>query len=164
MTKHWRGRRGGVLLAALTLLCAGAALWILREDDPPYTLRATPSIAFELTVASDAKAYPDAAEIKNDAELLTRVYLQRLRAGDRKGVVDLGAPWYQERSVMARQWLASYAPLTSSPVKGELQDPLVPDLASVILTFDDGTTQQLGMTRADGTWWLTLGDGDPMGP
>lgn len=64
---------------------------------------------------------------------------------------------------MAGEWIGAYAGGGDGPVAGALQDPVAPDLATVELRFADGREQRVGLVREEGTWWLSLGEGDPVG-
>ncbi|MEW2707709.1 hypothetical protein AB0948_22250 [Streptomyces koyangensis] len=151
------------LALGLAALLATAAWFLYADPAPPYALRPGPEVRLDLEQAPDARAYPDAAEIQPGVELLTRVYLQRLAAGDRRGLAELGAPWYTGREAAAGEWIGAYGSGGGGPVTGVLQDPVAPDLATVELRFADGREQRVGLVRGDGTWWLSLGDGNPAG-
>ncbi|MET7510477.1 hypothetical protein [Streptomyces albidoflavus] len=146
----------------LAALLATTAWFLYSDPAPPYALRPGPDVRLALEQAPDARKYPDAAEIQPGVELLTRVYLQRLAEGDRRGLAELGAPWYTGREAAAGEWIGAYGGGGGGPVAGVLQDPVAPDLATVELRFADGRVQRVGLVRGEGTWWLSLGEGDPV--
>ncbi|MFF8566947.1 hypothetical protein ACF06N_18505 [Streptomyces albidoflavus] len=148
----------------LAALLATAAWFLYCDPAPPCPLRPGPDVRLALEQTPDARKHPDAAEIQPGVELLTRVYLQRLAEGDRRGLAELGAPWYTGREGVAGEWIGAYGGGGGGPVVGALQDPVAPDLATVELRFADGREQRVGLVRGgEGTWWLSLGEGDPVG-
>ncbi|MEU6068439.1 hypothetical protein ABZ864_29280 [Streptomyces sp. NPDC047082] len=101
----------------------------------------------------------------DDVEVLAKVYVQRLRAGDANDLARLGAPWYAGRERAARRPTSRYGTHTGEPVEATVQEPVVPYLAAVKLRFGDGERQMVYLSRDhDDVWWLQLGNGDPVAP
>ncbi|MGX2995494.1 hypothetical protein JNUCC64_14550 [Streptomyces sp. JNUCC 64] len=160
-------RRPGVgrLIAAVVALCVASGVlgwWLWRDDPAPYALRDAPEA--RLTVRAAESDYPEAARLARETEHLLRVYVQRLRAGDAEDLARIGAPWYSGREAAARDLISGFGAAADRPVRAVVADPVVPGLADVSFRFADGSEQRLHLTRADGVWWLALGDGDPMKP
>ncbi|WP_426361976.1 hypothetical protein [Streptomyces sp. E-08] len=148
--------------ACALFLGAAAIAWWQYRDPAPYTLRASPAVT--VTVRPAESEYPDAEEVAGEAELLIRAYVQRLAAGDAAGLADLGAPWYTGRRKAAEDLVADYRAVAEQPVDAIVDDPAVPCLAVADILFTGGKRQTLYLTRADGVWWIELGEGDPVGP
>ena len=159
-----RTRKAKLLIAAVVALCvtAGALVWWLQRDPAPYALRNTPEV--HLTVNPAKSSYPEAGEVAREAELVLKVYVQRLQDGDAKDLANIGAPWYTGREAAARRLISKFGAQAGKPVKAVVADPVTPGLASVELRFADGSEQTLDLTRDDGVWWVDMGEGDPMNP
>ncbi|MEU0333503.1 hypothetical protein [Streptomyces sp. NPDC006193] len=148
---------------ALAVLAAAGATWRLLQHPAPYALRTAPAV--RVTVHAVHSGGPEAGEVADDVDLLVKVYVQRLAAGDAAGLARIGAPWYSGRERAARRLIAEYGPHAGEPVAATVQDPAVPYLAGVELRFGDGRRQTLSLSRGhDDVWWLQLGDGDPVAP
>lgn len=156
-------KRVWIAAAALTLCLGGAATtwWVLR-DPTPYALRDSPKV--EVMVRAEKSKYPDADEVAREAELIIKVYVQRLKSGDAADLARLGTPWYTGKEQAAKELISTYGTYAGAPVEAVVSDPVVPNLASVSLRFSGGKEQRLDLTRDDGVWWLDLGTGDPMNP
>ncbi|MBL1087328.1 hypothetical protein JK359_36185 [Streptomyces actinomycinicus] len=150
-------------VVAVLVLAASALVWWLLRVPAPYALSRTPEV--EVTVRPVKSRYPEAGEVAGQVDLLLKVYVQRLEAGDTAELSELGAPWYTGRDAAARKLITRYGAHAGDAVQAVVQDPAVPNLASVELRFGDGQRQTLGLSRDhDDVWWLQLGDGDPVAP
>ncbi|MFE7511553.1 hypothetical protein ACFU8I_10060 [Streptomyces sp. NPDC057540] len=156
------GARRVAAAACALFLGAGAVAWWQLGDPAPYALRESPAVT--VTVRAAASDHPDAAEVAEETDLLIRASVQRLAAGDAAGLADLGAPWFTGRREAAEALVAEYRDVADQPVAATVADPVVPHLASVDLRFTGGERQRLYLSRADGVWWLELGEGDPVAP
>ncbi|MER6473078.1 hypothetical protein [Streptomyces collinus] len=152
-----------VAASALAALATALLIWWLLRDPAPYTLGKTPEV--KVTVHAVKSEYPEAEKVAGDVDLLLKVYVQRLEAGDATDLAHLGAPWYTGRDRAAQRLIAHYGAHAGEPVEALVQDPAVPNLAAVELRFADGQRQTLQLSRDDDdVWWLQLGDGDPVAP
>ncbi|MEW2131461.1 hypothetical protein [Streptomyces sp. NPDC005435] len=148
--------------AALAVLVAGVAGWWLFRPPAPYALWKTPAV--KVTVLAVKSGTPEAKEVAEDTDLLVKVYVQRLYAGDAADLARIGAPWYTGREQAAQELITRYGRHAGEPVEVTVHDPVVPELATVELRFGDGQRQTLHLSRDDDAWWLQLGDGDPEAP
>ncbi|MEV3870344.1 hypothetical protein [Streptomyces sp. NPDC049906] len=117
-----------------------------------------------LTVRAAESEYPEAKEVAREAEQVLKVYVQRLQVGDAKDLARIGAPWYTGREAAARSLISEFGARADRPMRAVVADPPTPDLANVRIRFADGSEQTLDLTRDDGTWWLAMGEGDPVKP
>ncbi|WP_328727132.1 hypothetical protein [Streptomyces sp. NBC_00259] len=108
--------------------------------------------------------YPEAEEVAREVELLVKVYVQRLQAGDASDLARIGAPWYTDKERAAQRLIARYGVHAEEPVEAVVSDPVAPGLATVELRFGDGRRQVVDLTQYDDVWWLALGNGDPAKP
>jgi hypothetical protein len=155
--KLWAGA------SVLAVLATAVLTWWLLREPAPYALGKTPEV--KVTVHAVKSDYPEAAEVADDVDLLLKVYVQRLEAGDPTDLAHLGAPWYTGRDQAAQKLIARYGAHAGEPVEAIVQDPAVPNLAGVELHFGDGQRQTLQLSRDhDDVWWLQLGNGDPVAP
>ncbi|MQS03436.1 hypothetical protein [Streptomyces alkaliterrae] len=99
-----------------------------------------------------------------ETELVIKVYLQRLQAGDAADLARIGAPWYTGREQAAHKLISQYGERASAPVKAVVADPVVPYMTYVNLHFADGSKQRIDLSKDGRVWWLQLGDGDPVKP
>ncbi|MFF0484992.1 hypothetical protein [Streptomyces sp. NPDC004435] len=152
-----------VVAAALSaaLAGAGATWWALGEDEP-YSLLDSPKVQVDLRAAPSSDS--EGKEVAEEAELLIKAYVQRLRIGDAEDLAALGAPWFTAKQQAAKVLIDQYGGKADKVVKATVADPVVPYLASVELKYADGTTQTVQLSRADEAWWLQLGSGDPVEP
>ncbi|MFD4609894.1 hypothetical protein ACFWOT_17705 [Streptomyces sp. NPDC058440] len=156
-------KRLWVMVTALALLVtAAAAWWLLREPSAPYALRATPEV--NVTLRPEESTYPEAKEVADEVELLVKVYVQRLQAGEPADLARIGAPWYTARERAAQGLISRYGAHAGEPVEAVVSDPVVPGLAAVELRFGDGQRQVVDLVRGNDVWWLELGNGDPVKP
>ncbi|MFF3454540.1 hypothetical protein ACFYXH_09425 [Streptomyces sp. NPDC002730] len=155
--------RNWVIAAALALClgAAGSAWWMLREP-APYALADTPAVV--VTVRPVESRYPEAGEVAREVELLVKVYVQRLQAGDASDLARIGAPWYTDKERAAQGLISRYGTHADEPVEAVVSDPVTPGLAAVELRFGDGRRQVVDLTQDDDVWWLALGNGDPVKP
>ncbi|MFJ9724643.1 hypothetical protein ACIRP3_18015 [Streptomyces sp. NPDC101209] len=148
---------------ASVLLGAAVVSWYLLRDPVPYSLRKTPVV--KVAVDAATSQYPDARQVAGDVDLLVKVYVQRLQAGDAADLARIGAPWYSGREQAAQELIARYGARAAEPVEAVVQDPVVPYLAKVELRFSNGQRQTVDLSRDhDHVWWLQLGEGDPVAP
>ncbi len=152
------------LIAALVALFLGGGIlaWGLLREPAPYALQDTPKV--NVTVRAAESTYPEAKEVAREAELVLKVYVQRLREGDAADLAEIGAPWYTGREKAAQSLITKYGTQADKPVEAVVADPVTPDLATVKLRFSNGQQQVLDLTRDDDVWWLTMGNGDPVKP
>jgi hypothetical protein len=157
-TKKW-----GIIAVASACVVAVAAvmLWSSR-DSTPYALRDKPGVDVE--VQAGPSDYKEVGEVTREVEPLIKVYVQRLLAGDPKDLAEIGAPWFTGRQQAARMWITDYQDLAGERVEAVVRDPVVPDQAAVEIHFSGGREQVVGLTRADGVWWMDMGEGDPAKP
>ncbi|MBB1245464.1 hypothetical protein GL263_18120 [Streptomyces durbertensis] len=149
------------ITAAVSVCVAAAAWWFLR-DPTPYELRDAPKV--QVTVQPEKSRYPDVKEVAQETELVIKVYVQRLQAGDAADLARIGAPWYSDREQAAQQLISQYGERAGEPVKAVVVDPVVPYITYVDLSFADGSKQRIGLSKDGRVWWLQLGDGDPVKP
>ncbi|EFG04895.1 hypothetical protein CRV15_34985 (plasmid) [Streptomyces clavuligerus] len=150
--------------AAVAVVGAGTAgvLWWTADGPAPYALQDTPAVTVE--VRAENSRYPDTQETTEDVSELVKVYVQRLLAGDAGELAGIGAPWFTGRETQAGEWIRKYQRSADEPVRATVREPVVPYLAQVELRFDGGGEQVVELTRGDGTWWVVMGDGDPVKP
>ncbi|MFF9011599.1 hypothetical protein ACF09C_01305 [Streptomyces sp. NPDC014870] len=152
-----------VVTTALALCLGAAALvWWRQQDTAPYALRESPSVT--VAVRPTQSDYPEAKQVAGEVDLLIKVYVQRLLAGDAEALAALGAPWFTNKEKAAEDLIAEYQSVADKPVVATVADPVTPDLASVELRFAEGKRQTLNLSRADGVWWVEVGEGDPVKP
>ncbi|MFJ9119067.1 hypothetical protein ACIRJO_26350 [Streptomyces sp. NPDC102394] len=162
MTDSYR-RRLWTAAVASVLLGAAVIIWWLLRDPTPYSLRKTPAVT--VAVGAATSQYPDARQVAGDVDLLVKVYVQRLQAGDATDLARIGAPWYTGKEQAAQKLIARYGAQAAEPVEAIVEDPVVPSLAKIELCFSDGQRQTVYLSRDhDDVWWLQLGDGDPVAP
>ncbi|MEU3302015.1 hypothetical protein ABZ729_19585 [Streptomyces sp. NPDC006678] len=94
---------GGVL--ALCIGAAGVTWWLLCEP-AAYALQDTPAV--NVTVRPVESRYPEAEEVAREVELLVKVYVQRLQAGDASDLAHIGAPWYTDKERAAQRLISGY--------------------------------------------------------
>ncbi|MGW2304539.1 hypothetical protein [Streptomyces sp. NPDC001809] len=149
--------------AALSAALVGArATWWALGDDEPYSLLDSPKVQVDVRAAPSSGS--EAEEVADEAELLIKAYVQRLRVGDDEDLAALGAPWFTTKQQAAEALVDQYGGKADKAVKATVADPVVPYLASVELEYADGTTQTVQLSHADDAWWLQLGSGDPVQP
>ncbi|MFE5591187.1 hypothetical protein [Streptomyces sp. NPDC056549] len=117
-----------------------------------------------VTVRPTQSVYPEAKEVAAEADLLIKAYVQRLITGDADDLAALGAPWLTNKQKAAEEAIADFQGVVDMPVEATVSDPVTPDLTSVELRFADGKRQTMPLTRADGVWWLELGEGASVKP
>ncbi|MEU3400831.1 hypothetical protein [Streptomyces filamentosus] len=152
-----------VIATALSAALAGAgATWWALGNDEPYSLLDSPKVQVDIQAAPSSDS--EAKKVAEDAELLIKAYVQRLRIGDAEDLAALGAPWFTTKQQAAKSLIRQYGGKADKAVKATVADPVVPYLARVELEYADGTTQTVQLSRADDAWWLQLGSGDPVQP
>ncbi|MFJ2648759.1 hypothetical protein ACIO1C_18745 [Streptomyces sp. NPDC087420] len=143
----------------------GTDLWnSAHPGSPPYAPRAAPVV--DVDVVAEASAYGEVDDVTREVEPLVKAYVQRLRTGDARELAALGAPWFEGRPAAAREAITAHQGRGAgdAPASVLVRDVVVPDQATAELRFGSGPVELLGLTRADGVWWVELGDGDPVAP
>ncbi|MGW3151258.1 MULTISPECIES: hypothetical protein [Streptomyces] len=162
MTESYR-KRLWVAALALAVLGAAAIAWWLLRNPVPYSLHKTSGV--KVSVRAVKSDYPDVEETADDVELLVKVYVQRLQAGDATDLARIGAPWYTGQERAAQKLITRYGAHAGEPVEAVVLDRGVPYLTSVKLRYNSGQKQTLELTRDHhDVWWVQLGNGDPMAP
>ncbi|MGC4987486.1 hypothetical protein ACLQ18_44160 [Streptomyces sp. DT193] len=126
----------------------------------PYALADAPKV--DVTVRAEKSKYPDVQETAEDVDTLVRVYVQRLKAGDAKGIAELAGPAYKQPGPTAAKYVSKYGQAAGGPVEATVLEGVVPYFNSVTVTYEQtGQRQELLLVKDDGHWWIGLGDGDP---
>jgi hypothetical protein len=150
-----------ILLCGGVLLVAGiaAAVWgnWLRA---PYALANSPKV--DVTVRAEKSVYPDVQETAEDVDTLIRIYVQRLKDGDAKGLAELAGPAYKQPGPAAAKYVREYGEAASGPVEVTVLEGSVDYFNPVTVAYEKtGQRQNLLLVKDDGHWWIGLGDGDP---
>ncbi|MFD3972080.1 hypothetical protein [Streptomyces cyaneofuscatus] len=143
----------------LVVLCATALWWFDRTDDAPYAVSADGP---RVTLAYDGER-PD-----DDVATFLTVFVQRLAAGDVKGV-DALADGYPDGSGATRESSDFLRPLAASAAAGKVTAKVagVEDARSLPqrlkapgggtsqadLTLADGKHLRVQLAREHGVWW-----------
>ncbi|WP_329299008.1 hypothetical protein OG410_11365 [Streptomyces sp. NBC_00659] len=126
----------------------------------PYALADAPKV--DVTVRAEKSKYPDVQETAEDVDTLVRVYVQRLKAGDAKGIAELAGPAYKQPGPIAAKYVRMYGQAAGGSVEATVLEGVVPYFNSVTVTYErTGQRQDLLLVKDDGHWWIGLGDGDP---
>ncbi|MFJ7962806.1 hypothetical protein [Streptomyces sp. NPDC096324] len=144
----------GLLVAGIT-----AVVWWngFRE---PYAMADAPRV--DVTVRAEKSRYPDVRETAEDVDTLVRVYVQRLKGGDAKGIAELAGPAYERPGPAAAQYVRTYGRAAGGPVEVTVREGVVSYFNPVTVTYEDtGQRQELLLVKDDGHWWIGLGKGDP---
>ncbi|MFE2534613.1 hypothetical protein [Streptomyces sp. NPDC059371] len=144
----------GLLVVGIT-----AAVWWngFRE---PYAMADAPRV--DVTVRAEKSTYPDVQETAEDVDTVVRVYVQRLKAGDAKGIAELAGPAYRRPGPAAAKYVREYGQAAGGPVEVTVREGVVSYFNPVTVTYKDtGQRQELLLVKDDGHWWIGLGDGDP---
>ena len=144
----------GLLVVGIT-----AGVWWnwFRE---PYTLADGPKV--DVKVRAEKSTYPDVQETTQDIDTLVRVYVQRLKGGDAKGIAELAGPAYKQPGPIAAKYVREYGQAAGGPVDVTVLEGPVSYFNSVTVAYKQtGQRQELLLVKDDGHWWIGLGDGDP---
>lgn len=126
----------------------------------PYALADSPKV--DVTVRAEKSRYPDVQETAEDVDTLVRVYVQRLKAGDAKGLAALAGPDYKEPGADASKYVREYGEAAGGHVEVTVLEGSVDYFNPVRVTYEKtGQQQELTLVKDDGHWWVALGDGDP---
>jgi hypothetical protein len=135
-----------------------AELWNLSRA--PYALADAPGI--DVRVQAQKSEYADVRETAADVETVVRVYVQRLKAGDVRGVAELAGPAYKKPGPAARTYVRKYGEAAGGHVEVTVLEGVVDYFNPVTVTYEQtGQRQELLLVKDDGHWWIGLGDGDP---
>ena len=152
----------GVLLGCgglVVVLGVGAAVW-WNWFRAPYSLAGSPKV--EVTVRAAKSEYPDVARTAEDVDTVVRVYVQRLKAGDVEGLMELAGPAYEGTRGAAYEQVREFGEGARGPVDVTVLEGVVDYFNPVRLTYDrTGQEQELLLVKDDGYWWVALGEGDP---
>ncbi|MER6159795.1 hypothetical protein ABT147_30315 [Streptomyces sp. NPDC001868] len=155
-------RKRGVLLCCGGLVLAlgvGAAVW-WNWFRAPYSLAGSPKV--DVTVRAAKSEYPDVAETAEDVDTVVRVYVQRLKAGDVEGLMELAGPAYEGTRGDAYEQVREFGEGARGHVDVTVLEGDVDYFNPIRLTYDRTDQQQeLLLVKDDGHWWIELGDGDP---
>ncbi|MFE2296563.1 hypothetical protein ACFXAW_00020 [Streptomyces sp. NPDC059445] len=154
MKKSTSALGGGLLVVGVT-----AGVWWTWFHEP-YALADAPRV--DVTVRAEKSTYPDVQETAEDVDTLVRVYVQRLKDGDAKGIAELAGPAYAQPGPTAAKYVREYGQAAGGPVEITVLEGVVPYFNPVTVTYEQtGQRQELLLVRDDGHWWIGLGDGDP---
>ena len=155
-------KRRGVLLCCGGLVlgvAVGAAVW-WNWFRVPYALADSPRI--DVTVRAAKSEYPDVRETAEDVDTVVRAYVQRLKAGDVEGLMELAGPAYDGTRLAAREHVREFGEGARGHVDVTVLEGVVDYFNPVRLTYDrTDQKQELLLVRDDGYWWVGLGEGDP---
>ncbi|MEH0635660.1 hypothetical protein [Streptomyces bottropensis] len=145
---------GGVVV-----LGVGAVVWWnwLRA---PYSLADSPGV--DVTVRAEKSRYPDVRETAEDVDTVVRAYVQRLKAGDVDGLMELAGPAYDGTRGAAYEHVREFGEGARGHVDVTVLEGVVDYFNPVRLTYGStGQKQELLLVKDDGYWWVGLGEGDP---
>ncbi|MGW1671839.1 hypothetical protein [Streptomyces sp. NPDC002324] len=155
-------RKRGVLLCCgglVVVFGVGAAVWWnwLRA---PYSLADSPGV--DVTVRAEKSRYPDVRKTAEDVDTVVRAYVQRLKAGDVEGLMELAGPAYDGTRGAAYEHVREFGEGARGHVDVTVLEGVVDYFNPVRLTYG-GTDQkqELLLVKDDGYWWVGLGEGDP---
>ncbi|MFJ8082941.1 hypothetical protein ACIQ6Y_20315 [Streptomyces sp. NPDC096205] len=148
-----------ILLGGAVVVGIAAAVW-WNWFRAPYALADSPTV--DVTVRAQKSPYPDVQETAEDVDTLVRVYVQRLKNGDAKGVAELAGPDYTEPGPTAAEFVREYGEAADGHVDVTVLESAVDYFNPITVTYaETGQRQKLLLVRDDGHWWIGLGDGDP---
>ncbi|MFJ6835479.1 hypothetical protein [Streptomyces sp. NPDC091209] len=111
---------------------------------------------------AEKSTYPDVQETTEDVDTLVRVYVQRLKDGDAKGIAELAGPAYKQPGPTAANYVPEYGQAAGGPVEVTVLEGSVSYFNPVTVAYKQtGQRQELLLVKDDGHWWIGLGDGDP---
>ncbi|WP_371661464.1 hypothetical protein [Streptomyces sp. NBC_00280] len=150
-----------ILLCGGVLVVGGvaASVW-WNWFRPPYALAGSPKV--DVTVLAEKSTYPDVQETAEDVDTLVRIYVQRLKDGDSKGLAELAGPAYKEPGPTAAKYVREYGEAAGGHVEVTVLEGSVDYFNPVTVEYEEtGQRQELLLVKDDGHWWIGLGDGDP---
>ncbi|WP_237406780.1 hypothetical protein [Streptomyces sp. M2CJ-2] len=149
----------GSLGSGLLVVGITAGVW-WNWFHEPYALADAPKV--DVTVRAEKSTYPDVQETTEDVDTLVRVYVQRLKDGDAKGIAELAGPAYKQPGPAAAKYVREYGQAAGGPVEVTVLEGSVPYFNPVTVAYkQSGQRQALLLVKDDGHWWIGLGDGDP---
>jgi hypothetical protein len=149
----------GSLGSGLLIVGIATGVWWIRPHEP-YALTDAPTV--DVTVRAEKSTYPDVQETAEDVDTLVRVYLQRLKDGDAKGIAELAGPAYRRPGPTAAEYVREYSRAAGGPVEVTVLEGAVPYFSPVTVAYKrSGQRQELLLVKDDGHWWIGLGAGDP---
>jgi hypothetical protein len=155
-------KKRGILLCCgglAVLLGVGVAVW-WNWFRAPYSLAGSPRV--DVTVRAEKSRYPDVRETAEDVDTLVRVYVQRRKAGDVEGLMELAGPAYDGTRGAAYEQVREFGEGARGHVDVTVLEGNVDYFNPVRLTYERTDQQQdLLLVKDDGHWWVGLGDGDP---
>ncbi|MGW3912499.1 hypothetical protein ACWEBX_13405 [Streptomyces sp. NPDC005070] len=144
----------GLLVVGIT-----AAVW-LHGFSEPYAMADAPRV--DVTVRAEKSTYADVQETAEDVDTVVRVYVQRLKDGDAKGIAELAGPAYKRPGPAAAEYVREYGQAAGGHVEVTVREGVVSYFNTVTVTYQEtGQRQELLLVKDDGHWWIGLGDGDP---
>ncbi len=156
-----RMKKRVILLCGGVLVVAGiaAAVW-WNWMRAPYALADSPQV--DVTVRAEKSVYPDVQETAEDVDTVIRIYVQRLKAGDAKGLAELAGPAYKQPGPAAAKYVREYGEAASGQVEVTVLEGSADYFNPVTVAYEEtGQLQNLLLVKQDGHWWIGLGDGDP---
>lgn len=155
-----RMKKRVILLCGGVLVVAGiAAVW-WNWFRAPYALADSPRV--DVTVRAEKSVYPDVEETAEDVDILGRIYVQRLKDGDAKGLAELAGPAYKQPGAAAAKYVREYGKAAGGHVEVTVLEGPVDYFNPVTVAYEEtGQRQELLVVKNDGHWWIGLGDGDP---
>ncbi|MFJ5780057.1 hypothetical protein [Streptomyces sp. NPDC093094] len=148
---------GGAVLVVVVGIAA--AVW-WNWFRAPYALADSPTV--DVTVRAEKSSYPDVQETAEEVDTLVRVYVQRLKDGDAKGIAELAGPDYKKPGPTAVTYVRKYGEAAGGHVDVTVLEGTVDYFSPITVTYEEtGQRQELLLVKDDGHWWLGLGDGDP---
>ncbi|WP_246212903.1 hypothetical protein [Streptomyces abyssomicinicus] len=149
----------GSLGSGLLVVGITTGVWWSWSHEP-YDLTDAPMV--DVTVRAEGSTYPDVRETAEDVDTLVRVYVQRLKDGNAKGIAELAGPAYEQPGPTAAKYVREYGQAAGGPVEVTVLEGVVPYFNSVTVAYkQSGQRQELLLVKNDGHWWIGLGDGDP---
>ncbi|WRZ88410.1 hypothetical protein OHB54_04695 [Streptomyces sp. NBC_01007] len=154
--KKWVILLGGGVLVVVGVAAAVWWSWFRA----PYALADSPGV--DVTVRAEDSKYPDVQRMAEDVDAVIRIYVQRLKDGDAKGVARLAGPAYKEPGPAAAKYVREYGEAAGGHVEVTVLEGVVDYFNPVTVTYEEtGQRQELLLVKDDGHWWIGLGDGDP---
>ncbi|MGW0844992.1 hypothetical protein ACWD26_33630 [Streptomyces sp. NPDC002787] len=155
-------KKRGVLLCCGGLVVVLAAVGVVWWNwfRAPYSVAGSPPV--DVTVRAEKSRYPDVRETAEDVDTVVRAYVQRLKAGDVEGLMELAGPAYGETRGAAYEHVREFGEGARGHVEVTVLEGSVDYFNPVRVTYErTGQEQELLLVKDDGFWWIGLGDGDP---